>query len=168
MKHSQIISNQIKQANPGQQDIMTPFIAETDGVSVRVRLDLWDRLSVSLVDVKVIRSDSQAGESGQIFKDQCSCLAGRIGYLEESLSAVEVDETGRIGIIRSDPPRAEESTISFFEIEVNGKSGRIFLKRVVHDSVSGQIRPGRTVLGYHLLSRLIDDLSSAATDIFAR
>ncbi len=88
--------------------------------------------------------------------------------LEESIKAVEVDETGRIGIIRSDPPVVEENTISYFEIEVNGKTGRISLARVVQDNESGQDRPGRIVLGYHLLSRLIDDLSASASDMFIR
>jgi len=168
MKHSQIICTQINQADPGLPDKKTHFTSSIDGVSVRVNSDDWDRLSVSLVDLEVNVTNPQTPEDEEAFMKRCNRLSERIGYLEESLKAVEVDETGKIGIIRSDPPVVEENTISYFEIEVNGKTGRISLARVVQDNESGQDRPGRIVLGYHLLSRLIDDLSASASDMFIR
>lgn len=162
MKHSHIICTQINQADRKQPDKSTLFTSAIDGVSIRVNLDDWDRLAVSLVDLEVTASRLNSPKDEEGFMDRCSRLAAKLDYLQESLNAVEVDRNGRIGVIRSYPPTVEDDTIAYFDIEVNGNTGKISLTRVVRDAESGQDRPAKTVLGYHLFSRLIDDLSEAA------
>ncbi len=166
MKHSQMICTQINQADSSLPDKKTIFTSAINGISVKVNLDDWDRLSVSLLHVEVTMTNPHAMEDGEAFIDKCNRLADRIGYLEESLKAVEVDKTDRIGIIRSYPPRVDGDNITYFDIKINGGDGSISLERVVRDIVAGQDRPGKTIIGYHLLSRLIDDFSAAAMDMF--
>ncbi len=161
MKHSHIICTQVNQADRKQPDKNTPFTSAIDGVSVRVNLDDWDRLAVSLVDLEVTAIQPNSIKDKDAFADRCSRLAARVDYLQESLNAVEVDGNSQIGVIRSYPPTIEDDTIAYFDIEVNGNTGKISLTRVVLDAESGQDRPAKTVLGYHLFSRLIDDLSEA-------
>jgi hypothetical protein len=162
MKHSHIICTRINQADRKQPGKNTSFTSAMDGVSVQVNLDDWDRLAVSLVDLEVTVIGPNSIKDKAAFADRCSRLAARVDYLQESLNAVEVDGNAQIGVIRSYPPSAEDGAIAYFDIEINGKTGKISLARVVQDAESGQNRAGKTVLGYRLFSRLIDDLYEAA------
>ena len=158
MKASQIIDSELKRNRPAESGKELVLSATLDGISVRVKLQDWDRLAVSLTGLTVKAVTADDPEDKKSFADRCHHLADRLNYLEEPLRAIEIDSERRIGIIRSYPPRDRFNSKSYFEVIFNGKDKHIFLVRKVRFSTSGKDMPDKVVIGYQLLVRLIDDL----------
>ena len=158
MKASQIIDSELKRNRPAEPEKEIVFSSTLDGISVRVKLQDWDRLAVSLTGLTVKAVTADEPEDKKSFTDRCHHLADRLNYLEEPLRAIEIDRERRIGIIRSYPPRDRFNSKSYFEVILNGNEKRIYLARKVRFSTSGKDMPDKVVISYQILSRLIDDL----------
>ena len=158
MKASQIIDSELKRNRPAETKNEIVFSATWDGISVRVKLQDWDRLAVSLTGLTVNAVTVDEPEDKKSFTDRCHHLADRLNYLEEPLKAIEIDRERRIGNIRSYPPRDRYNSKSYFEVILNGNEKRIYLVRKVRFSASGKEMPDKVVISYQILSRLIDDL----------
>jgi hypothetical protein len=152
-----MIRNRIVEA-PGE---VREFSASLDGTDVRVTLNDWDRLGVSLRKLEV-RCEAGCGafEEDEDFTAQCHTLAREVNYLEEPLRVIELDGPGRIGFIRSDPPASDDKGVAYFEIQVDGKKGTVSLERKGRFYTSREEQTGGAIIGYHLLGRLIDDFSA--------
>jgi hypothetical protein len=158
MKASQLIASELRRNHPDESGKERELSATTDGISVRVNLQDWDRLAVSLGDLTVKAVAVDAPEDEEMFISRCRQLADRLNYLEGPLKAIEVDGASRIGIIRSYPVKSRFNAKSYFEVILNGKEQSISLNRKQRSGSSGKNMPYKTVIGRHLLSRLIDDL----------
>ena len=158
MKASQIIDSELKRNRPAEPGKEIVLSATLDGISVRVKLQDWDRLAVSLTGLTVKAVTADDPEDKNSFAERCHHLADRLNYLEEPLRAIEIDSERRIGIIRSYPPRDRFNSKSYFEVIFNGKEKHICLVRKDRFSISGKDMPDKVVIGYQILVRLIDDL----------
>ena len=158
MKASQVIDTELKRNRPAEPGKEIVLSATTDGVSVRVHLQDWDRLAVSLTGLTVKAVAVDLPEDQDVFTEGCHQLADCLNYLEEPLRVIEIDGAKGIGIIRSYPPRSGFNAKSFFEVILNRNEKRISLVRRVRFGSSSKDMFEKIVIGHHLLARLINDL----------
>jgi len=158
MRASQRILSQVRGDLPPDMGAGQLFSSTMDGVSLRVTLNDWDRLAVSLVDLEAGTCPSASLVREEGFNEFCERLAEKLNYLEEPLKAIEVDGASGTAIIRSYPPVREGDTFLYYEIRIRGSDGVISMRRrKKHGSVHQDVAE-KAVLGYHLFARLMDDL----------
>lgn len=86
-----------------------------------------------------------------------SLVAKTLTQLDGGLAVIEAEGPGRRAVLRSALPRTSGSTIQFFEVVIDPRSGMV-LKRYVYNHASGE----RGIVPFAMTR---DDLESLVTDL---
>jgi hypothetical protein len=148
-----------KELNRRLQQIPSDQAAVISVSDSRLGIDLhlsdWNRLGCLLEGLTLERRGD-----AQLSLDPTR-IVEQITYLEESLSIIETEiESGR-AILRSSPPRINDCSTSFFEVDLDQRRGLI-LRRYTYDRDLGERFPVAAPLSSATLERLISDLIQLA------
>jgi hypothetical protein len=132
--------------------------AAHDGLRLRCDLVALDALACAFTRLAV-HSDAQPNMSMDEVRQVAERLAGRLTYLLEPISPIEIDADGCVVQMRSNPPQKEEDRTSYYELLVS-RGGELSLSRY-----SRAQRAVREMIPAHVTRevflRLVQDFSNA-------
>jgi hypothetical protein len=147
------IIDQLEKWPAGQE---REFRAAEGGLQVMVKLSAADCPGCPLEKVEL----KNAGGS---FSLDPIRVEKEVTYLDEPLRIMELKKYHGRAVLRSFPPRAENGTVSFFEMVIDRTEG-LSLGRLAYNPNLGTRTPTPVVLTRDILERLLVDLLSLASN----
>ena len=139
----------------------TQLTIDTEVGQVAAQIQDLDRIGCTFTSLAV-HSDRIAGASPDQLKQVGEDLAGRLVYLMEPISPIEIDREGAVVQLRSQPPQQDDDGTTYFELLVrrDGISLERYQKAVgaIRQRVPAQVT--REILG-----RLADDMVGTLADV---
>lgn len=133
--------------------------ARDSGQTLRCQLVALDTLACAFTRLS-LQADSLSVMSIDQLKATAENLAGRLTYLLEPISPIEIDSQGCVVQLRSSPPHKETDRTSYYELLVS-RLGEISLCR--YTRTQGQERqPIPAEVTREVLGRLVADFSAVA------
>ncbi|MEX0586231.1 MAG: hypothetical protein WD176_06290 [Pirellulales bacterium] len=134
-------------------------ITAADGdLKLTCELAALEALGCELVRLNV-ESPTLAGASADKLKKIATTLSGRLTYLMEPISPIEVDQQGCVVQLRSSPPQRNDDGAIYYELLVR-RGGELTLAR--YRKVAGQDRQSVAAqLTREVLLRLVEDFANA-------
>jgi hypothetical protein len=135
---------------------------EAEGIRVRFRVEEADRVGCAILGLRA--EDVQAPvRDADGLKAWADRVAGRITYLMERVSAIEVDGTNGLALLRSDPPDRRGESRAYYEVVLKNP-GTLTLARYRYRSGDGARTEVPCALTREVFERLVDDLAGAMRD----
>ncbi len=132
--------------------------ASDASVTAQCEVVAVDRLALAFDHFTVLHAPL-AGAGLPRLQRVAQALAGRLTYLLEDITPVEVDSEGVRIQLRSSPPAQDGTTIRYYELLLRSDDGSITLAR--YEAIRGQ--PGRSRVASEVtrevFGRLADDLT---------
>lgn len=120
-----------------------------------------DRIGVSVMSVGLFTNRLDAATVDQLTQ-LGNLLAGRLSYLLEPISPIEIDSAGMTLQLRSVPPRKDESGTSYYEL--TARRGSLTLRR--YNKTPGALRqPIAASLTREVVVRLANDFIAAVDEV---
>lgn len=92
-------------------------------------------------------------------------LCGRVTYLLEPISPIEIDSTGCVVQMRSNPPHKDDNGLKYYELTLR-QGGSVSLVR--YEKQPGNSRlPVLATLTHEVLGRLVEDFSMAVDEVLS-
>ncbi len=139
----------------------TQLTIDTEVGQVAAQIQDLDRIGCTFSSLAV-RSDRLAGATPDQMRQVGDDLAGRLSYLMEPISPIEIDREGAVVQLRSQPPQQDDDGATYFELLVrrDGLTLERYQKAVgaVRQKVPAQVT--RVILG-----RLADDMVGALAEV---
>lgn len=128
------------------------------GLVLGVEFVAVDKMSCAFESL-TLRVPALVGREVSVLHEWAQNLSQRVTYLLESIGPIEIDDTGKQVLIRSNPPDVSQGATQFYEVLLSAQpDGTFQLKR--YRTESGQ--PGREsvdiLLTNQTLKKLVNDL----------
>ncbi len=92
-------------------------------------------------------------------------LCGRVTYLLEPISPIEIDATGCVVQMRSNPPQKDDNGLKYYELTLR-QGGSVSLTR--YEKQPGNSRlPVPATLTHEVLGRLVEDFNIAVEEVLS-
>jgi hypothetical protein len=127
-------------------------VEQCDALSAAVTDFVLEASELATVDVAKLQSASQA-------------LCQRVTYLLEPISPIEIDSTGCVVQMRSNPPHKDDNGLKYYELTLR-RGGCVSLCR--YEKQAGNARAiVPATLTHEVLGRLVEDFSRAVDEAIA-
>ncbi|MFQ5706039.1 MAG: hypothetical protein ACE5HO_01235 [bacterium] len=136
------------------------------GINLRVEVKDFDKYSY-LIDKIELTSENEAGQQAtelSALKEQANYLAENIGYLLENLAIIEIDANNARIQLRSESPRREKSTVTYFEIILDAL-GTLVLQRY---EIDNQGAKKRSRIPFNLTEEVFENLLNDLAGSYGR
>jgi len=131
------------------------FSCDLKGRNIQINVKEFDKFSFIVESLRIERSDGL--QSGSDFlRKQADFLKSNLTYLLDNIEVFEIDSLQSRAQLRSRIPEENDSSLSYFEIMIEGRRG-IALNRVVFDKKKKQRKNTTFHLTNETLTRTIDD-----------
>lgn len=159
-----LLHEQILQSLPGLTGLSagtpkTVCWSVDHGPAVEIDFTVVDSLSCSFRELRV-SAEEMKGVSSDSLKAWADQLCARVNYLLEPLRPIETDPEAQAVLVRSSPPRTEDSRISYYEMLVKSP-GVVALRRYVAESTSACRNSADIAITNEVLVRLVRDIVDA-------
>jgi hypothetical protein len=135
-------------------------VIAVDAAPRRIVCELIERNSLAVSFDRLRLSTTElAGATVEKLKRISESLAGRLTYLMEPISPVEVDAAACVVQLRSNPPQKDDDGRSYYELLVR-RGGEIALARYRKESGNARRQIPATVTR-EVLQRLVGDFDAA-------
>ena len=134
------------------------FSCDLRGLKIQINVKEFDKFSFIVETLRIERSDNL--QSGSDLRKQADFLKSNLTYLLDNIEVFEIDSLQSKAQLRSRIPEENDSSLSYFEIMIEGRRG-VALERVVFDKQKKQRKNATFHLTNETLTRTIDDFVKA-------
>ncbi|MCH6560569.1 hypothetical protein IH799_09470 [candidate division KSB1 bacterium] len=153
----QLLKNYLGKQN--SNDAGYQFSCDLKGLKIQINVKEFDKFSFIVETLRIERSDDL--QSGSDFlRKQADFLKSNLTYLLDNIEVFEIDSLQSKAQLRSRIPEENDSSLSYFEIMIEGRRG-VALERVVFDKQKKQRKNATFHLTHETLTRTIDDFVKA-------
>jgi len=135
------------------------FSCDLKGLKIQINVKEFDKFSFIVESLRVERSNDFES-APDVLRKQADFLKANLTYLLENLEVFEIDNLQSKAQLRSHIPEDDNSSLSYFEIMIEGRRG-VALERVVFDKKKKQRKNATFHLTNETLTRTIDDFVKA-------
>lgn len=160
MKLTQTIKQLVSERTPFR-DRIEPIVASADGVTVRCDVETAESLGCKFSQIDLVEENRPKLSMEEVVQ-WSEWICGRVNYLLEPLSMVELDSAHGIALIRSREPHAKDGQVQYYELTAD-RNHHASLRRYQCPKVQGSRRPVAFPLTHDQLEVLIDDLIESAS-----
>ncbi len=132
--------------------------------TVKCQVEQCDALSASITDFTLETGEmATAGIAKLQAASQALCL--RVTYLLEPISPIEIDATGCVVQMRSNPPHKDDNGLRYYELTLR-RGGCVSLCRYEKQPGNARVVVPAT-LTHEVLARLVDDFNEAVEEVIS-
>ena len=125
-------------------------VEQCDALSAAVTVFSLQTAELASTDIAKLQAASQA-------------LCQRVTYLLEPISPIEIDATGCVVQMRSNPPQRDDNGLKYYELTLR-QGGSVSLYR--YEKQPGNARAVvSATLTHEVLARLVDDFNQAVEEV---
>jgi hypothetical protein len=146
----------------GQQQ--QPVVAADGPRAIRCLVEQCDALSAAITDFSLQTPELAAADIAKL-RSASRSLCQRVTYLLEPVSPIEIDTTGCVVQMRSNPPHKDDNGLKYYELTLR-RGGAVTLCRY-------EKQPGNTravvpaTLTHEVLGRLVEDFNEAVVEVMS-
>ena len=130
--------------------------------TIKCHVEQCDALSASITDF-VLETGELASADIAKLQSASQALCQRVTYLLEPVSPIEIDATGCVVQMRSNPPHKDDNGLKYYELTLR-RGGCVSLCR--YEKQPGNARAVvPATLTHEVLSRLVEDFNSAVNEV---
>jgi hypothetical protein len=130
--------------------------------TIKCRVEQCDALSASITGF-VLETGELASADLSKLKAASQSLCRRVTYLLEPISPIEIDATGCVVQMRSNPPHKDDNGLKYYELTLR-RGGCVSLCRYEKQPSNARAVVAAT-LTHEVLARLVEDFSSAVNEV---
>lgn len=132
--------------------------------TVKCQVEQCDALSAAVTDF-VLETGELASVDVTKLQSASQALCQRVTYLLEPISPIEIDATGCVVQMRSNPPHKDDNGLKYYELTLR-RGGCVSLCR--YEKQSGNARAVvPATLTHEVLGRLVEDFEKAVDEAIA-
>ncbi|MDZ4656501.1 MAG: hypothetical protein SH868_02865 [Bythopirellula sp.] len=129
---------------------------------VRCHVEQCNALSAAVTDFALETAELASADIAKL-EAASQALCQRVTYLLEPISPIEVDSTGCVVQMRSNPPHKDDNGLRYYELTLR-RGGCVSLCR--YEKQAGNARAVvPATLTHEVLARLVEDFNSAVNDV---
>lgn len=138
-------------------------VVATDGPrTVKCRVEQCDALSASVSDFTLETAELARADIAKLqAASRALCL--RVTYLLEPISPIEIDATGCVVQMRSNPPHKDDNGLKYYELTLR-RGGCVSLCRYEKQPTNPRAIVPAT-LTHEVLARLVEDFDRAVVEV---
>jgi hypothetical protein len=138
-------------------------VVASDGPrTVKCRVEKCDALSAAVTDFTLETGELANAEIAKL-QAASQALCQRVTYLLEPVSPIEIDSTGCVVQMRSNPPHKDDNGLRYYELTLR-RGGCVSLCR--YEKQAGNARAVvPATLTHEVLARLVEDFNSAVNEV---
>lgn len=140
-------------------------VCATDGPrTLKCQVLQCDPLGAAISDL-VLETGELASADIAKLESASKSLCQRVTYLLEPISPIEIDATGCVVQMRSNPPHKDDNGLKYYELTLR-QGGSVSLVR--YEKQPGNSRlPVPATLTHEVLGRLVEDFSVAVDEVLS-
>jgi hypothetical protein len=144
--------------------LQVPVVAADGPRVVKCRVEQCDALSAAITDFS-LQTPELAGADIAKLQAASRSLCQRVTYLLEPISPIEIDATGCVVQMRSNPPHKDDNGLKYYELTLR-RGGAVTLCR--YEKQSGNARAVvPATLTHEVLGRLVEDFDKAVAEVIS-
>lgn len=138
-------------------------VVASDGPrTVKCRVEMCDALSAAVTDFALETGELANAEIAKL-QAASQALCQRVTYLLEPVSPIEIDSSGCVVQMRSNPPHKDDNGLRYYELTLR-RGGCVSLSR--YEKQAGNARAVvPATLTHEVLARLVEDFNSAVNEV---
>lgn len=123
-----------------------------------------DPLGAAITDLVLQTAELATADIAKL-ETASKSLCGRVTYLLEPISPIEIDATGCVVQMRSNPPHKDDNGLKYYELTLR-QGGSVSLNRYEKQPGNSRI-PVPANLTHEVLGRLVEDFSIAVDEVLS-
>lgn len=138
-------------------------VVVADGLrTVKCDVEQCDALSAAVTELSLQTAELASADIAKL-QGASQALCQRVTYLLEPISPIEVDATGCVVQMRSNPPQQDDNGLKYYELTLR-QGGSVSLYR--YEKQPGNARAVvPATLTHEVLARLVDDFNQAVEEV---
>ncbi|TWU21247.1 hypothetical protein [Bythopirellula polymerisocia] len=138
-------------------------VSVSDGLrTIRCKVLQCDPLGAAISDLVLETGELATADIAKL-ETASKSLCGRVTYLLEPISPIEIDSTGCVVQMRSNPPHKDDNGLKYYELTLR-QGGSVSLTRYEKQPANSRL-PVPATLTHEVLSRLVEDFSIAVDEV---
>ena len=141
--------------------LQQPVVAADGPRAIKCIVDQCDALSAAITEFS-LQTNELASTDVTKLRDASQSLCQRVTYLLEPISPIEIDATGCMVQMRSNPPHKDDNGLKYYELTMR-QGGSVALCRYEKQPGNAR-RVTPATLTHEVLSRLVEDFDEAVIE----